>query len=273
MALVVHQNLAARRARYSLSRAHRDQSTALERMSSGMRLNRSSDDTTAYALSTRLASNIESYTTAGDNAKNGLSLVRSLEGTATEMLGVIDRMRQVATQAATGTLTDKDRVQAQIEFTALQSEIQRLAQTTHVNGIQGVAVSTQLTFQVGIRSGVQNRVVVTLSPMTLGALSIGGSGVSTQGSAQIALSALIGAETRLIELQTRLGARYNELSSAENNAMSQVENLNVTYASMRDADYAVESGRLAQAQIRSQAGVSLLAQANTLPQLALQLLR
>ena len=234
MTLVVHQNLAARHARYNLGRAHRDQSAALERMSSGMRLNRSADDTTSYALSTRLASSIESYATAGENAKNGLNLVRSMESTATEMLGVIDRMRQVATQTATGTLTNDDRVQAQIEFSALQAEIQRLSQTTHVNGIQGLAASTQLTFQVGIRSGAQNKVAVTLSPMTLGALSIGGIGVSTQGVAQVALSALINAESMLVNLQTRLGARHNELSSAELNTMSQVENLTGTYASMRD---------------------------------------
>ena len=173
MSLVVHHNVAARFARMHLARAQDAIQSSTDRMSSGYRLNRAADDTTAFAVSMRFDSDLTGLETVNRNARNGMNLISAMEGTAGEILRVLDRMRELATKNATETMTATDRSEAQIEFAALQEEIQRLAQTTQMNRVQGLAVSDTMTFQVGAGGGAANQVVLSMRSMTLAALSIG----------------------------------------------------------------------------------------------------
>ena len=172
-------------------------------------------------------------------------------------------------------MTPTDRSEAQIEFVALQDEIQRLAQTTHMNRVQGLAVSDTMTFQVGAGGGAANQVVLSLRSMTLNALSVGPGNVdiSQMSHAQDALNKIDTALSRLNTRRSQMAATFTQLNAAFEVTAGDREALLNTLNVIRDTDYAVESTNLAQNQIRSQAAVSILSQANTIPQLALQLLQ
>jgi flagellin len=244
-------------------------------MSSGYRLNRAADDTTAFAMSMRFESDLTSYETVNRNARNGMNLIGAMEGTTNEILNVLNRMRELATKNATETMTTVDRSEAQIEFEALQAEIQRLAQSTHMNRVQGLALSETMTFQVGVGGGAANQTVLKLRPMTIAALSLGApnANISNLTAAQTALDQVDVALSRLNTRRSQLAATFTQLESAFDVTADGRESLLNTLNVIRDTDYAVESTNLAQNQIRSQAAVSILAQANTIPQLALQLLQ
>lgn len=275
MSLVVHHNVAARFARMHLDRAQAAIKVSTDRMSSGYRLNRAADDTTAFAMSMRFQSDLTSYETVNRNARNGMNLIGAMEGTTNEILNVLNRMRELATKNATETMTATDRSEAQIEFEALQGEIQRLAQTTHMNRVQGLALSETMTFQVGVGGGAANQTVLQLRPLTLAALSLDApnSSIDSLTTAQTALDQVGVALSRLNTRRSQLAATFTQLESAFNVTDADRESLLNTLNVIRDTDYAVESTNLAQNQIRSQAAVSILAQANTIPQLALQLLQ
>jgi flagellin len=275
MSLVVHHNVAARFARMHLDRAQAAIKVSTDRMSSGYRLNRAADDTTAFAMSMRFQSDLTGYETVNRNARNGMNLIGAMEGTTNEILNVLNRMRELATKNATETMTATDRSEAQIEFGALQAEIQRLAQTTHMNRVQGLALSETMTFQVGVGGGAANQTVLQLRPMTVAALSLDApnTNISNLTTAQTALDQIDVALSRLNTRRSQLAATYNQLESAFNVTAADRDSLLNTLNVIRDTDYAVESTNLAQNQIRSQAAVSILAQANTIPQLALQLLQ
>lgn len=275
MSLVVHHNVAARFARMHLDRAQAAIKVSTDRMSSGYRLNRAADDTTAFAMSMRFESDLTSYETVNRNARNGMNLIGAMEGTTNEILNVLNRMRELATKNATETMTTVDRSEAQIEFEALQAEIQRLAQSTHMNRVQGLALSETMTFQVGVGGGAANQTVLNLRPMTIAALSLDApnASISSLTAAQTALDQVDVALSRLNTRRSQLAATFTQLESAFDVTAAGRESLLNTLNVIRDTDYAVESTNLAQNQIRSQAAVSILAQANTIPQLALQLLQ
>lgn len=275
MSLVVHHNVAARFARMHLARAQDAIQSSTDRMSSGYRLNRAADDTTAFAVSMRFNSDLTGLETVNRNARNGMNLISAMEGTAGEILRVLDRMRELATKNATETMTATDRSEAQIEFAALQEEIQRLAQTTQMNRVQGLAVSDTMTFQVGAGGGAANQVVLSMRSMTLAALSIGpgDADIMLMSNAQGALESIDVALSRLNTRRSEMAATFSQLNSAFDVTAADREALLNTLNVIRDTDYAEESTRLAQNQIRSQAAVSILSQANTIPQLALQLLQ
>ena len=275
MSLVVHHNVAARFARMHLARAQDAIQGSTDRMSSGYRLNRAADDTTAFAVSMRFDSDLMGLETVNRNARNGMNLISAMEGTAGEILRVLDRMRELATKNATETMTATDRSEAQIEFAALQEEIQRLAQTTQMNRVQGLAVSDTMTFQVGAGGGAANQVVLSMRSMTLAALSIGpgDADILLMSNAQGALESIDVALSRLNTRRSEMAATFSQLNSAFDVTAADREALLNTLNVIRDTDYAEESTRLAQNQIRSQAAVSILSQANTIPQLALQLLQ
>ena len=146
MSLVVHHNVAARFARLHLDQAQDAIKVSTDRMSSGYRLNRAADDTTAFAMAVRFDSDVVGLETVNRNARNGMNLISAMEGTGGEILRVLNRMRELATKNATETMTPTDRSEAQIEFVALQDEIQRLSQTTHMNRVQGPEPGSYASF-------------------------------------------------------------------------------------------------------------------------------
>lgn len=274
MSLVVHHNVAARFARMHLERAQVATGGSAERLSSGERINRAADDTTAYAMAIRFKSDVNGYDVVRRNSRNGMNLIQAMEGTTEEMIQVLTRMRELSTKSATDSMTNNDRIQVQIEYTALQNELQRLSQTTHMNEVQGLAISDTMTFQVGLGGGAANQVVLSLNSMTIAALSLqaANSDVSTLTAAQTALDQISVALDRLATNRSRMGATFRALEASFGLASADSDALMNTISVIRDTDYAEESTALAQNQIRTQAAVSVLTQANTIPQLALQLL-
>jgi len=215
------------------------------------------------------------YKQARQNAETGMALTRAIEASGVQMLDVLDRMRELSVASSTDTMTNSDRVQAQVEFGALQQELSRLANTVQINNVRGLATSGALVFQTGIREGQHNRVVLTLSDMRPAQLSIdaGAANISTQADAHSSLDSIENAKQALIDYRTRIGSRYRELDVAFDVNVHQMENLGRTSAVIRDTDYAEETGSLVQAQVRLKAGASILTQANELGRLALELLR
>lgn len=242
MSLVVHHNVAARFARLHLDRAQDAIKVSTDRMSSGYRLNRAADDTTAYAMSIRFDSDLVGLETVNRNARNGMNLIGAMEGTSGEILRVLNRMRELATKNATETMTPTDRSEAQIEFNALQDEIQRLAQTTHMNRVQGLAVSDTMTFQVGVAGGAGNQVVLSLHSMTLAALSLdhGNANVNTMTAAQNALDQVDIALSRLNTRRSQMAATFTQLQASFDVSANDREALLNTLNVIRDTDYAVE---------------------------------
>jgi len=275
MAAIVHHNLPAGYARLNLAEAQRSSQEAIKRLSSGYRVNHPGEGTAAYSMSQRLKSDMDIYEQARRNAETGMALTRAIEASNIQMLDVLDRMRELSVASATDTMTQADRVQAQVEFSALQEELSRLANTVQINNVRGLATSGTLTFQTGIREGQHNRVVLTMADMRPDQLSVdrGAVDITTQGNAQSGIDRIETAMQSLIDYRTRIGSRYRELQVAFDVNVHQMENLGRTSGIIRDTDYATEAGRMVQAQVRLKASASILTQANEMGRLALELLR
>ena len=275
MAAIVHHNVPAGYARLNLAEAQRSSQEAIKRLSSGYRVNHPGEGTAAYSMSQRLKSDMDIYEQARRNAETGMALTRAIEASNIQMLDVLDRMRELSVASATDTMTQADRVQAQVEFSALQEELSRLANTVQINNVRGLATSGTLTFQTGIREGQHNRVVLTMADMRPDQLSVdrGAIDITTQGNAQSGIDRIETAMQSLIDYRTRIGSRYRELQVAFDVNVHQMENLGRTSGIIRDTDYATEAGRMVQAQVRLKASASILTQANEMGRLALELLR
>ena len=275
MAAIVHHNLPAGYARLNLAEAQRSSQEAIKRLSSGYRVNHPGEGTAAYSMSQRLKSDMDIYEQARRNAETGMALTLAIEASNIQMLDVLDRMRELSVASATDTMTQADRVQAQVEFSALQEELSRLANTVQINNVRGLATSGTLTFQTGIREGQHNRVILTMADMRPDQLSVdrGAIDITTQGNAQSGIDRIETAMQSLIDYRTRIGSRYRELQVAFDVNVHQMENLGRTSGIIRDTDYATEAGRMVQAQVRLKASASILTQANEMGRLALELLR
>ncbi|HBU49450.1 MAG TPA: hypothetical protein DEB46_14180 [Myxococcales bacterium] len=275
MAAIVHHNLPAGYARLNLAEAQRSSQEAIKRLSSGYRVNSPGEGTAAYSMSQRLKSDMDIYDQARRNSETGMALTRAIESSNIQMLDVLDRMRELAIASSTDTMNQADRVQAQVEFGALQEELNRLANTVQINNVRGLATSGTLTFQTGIREGQHNRVILTMSDMRPNQLSIDGGAIdiTTQANAQSGIDRIETAMQSLIDYRTRIGSRYRELQVAFDVNVHQMENLGRTSGIIRDTDYATEAGRMVQAQVRLKASASILTQANEMGRLALELLR
>ena len=275
MAAIVHHNLPAGYARLNLAQATQASQESIKRLSSGYRVNHPGDGTAAYSMAQRLRSDLAIYEQARRNSETGMALSRAIEASSIQMLDVLDRMRELAVSSSTDTMSNADRVQAQVEFGALQEELNRLASTVQINNVRGPATSGTLTFQTGIREGQHNVVVLTMADMRPDQLSVdqGAVDITTQLNAQTGIDRIENAMQTLIDYRTRIGSRYRELQVAFDVNVHQMENLGRTSGIIRDTDYATEAGRMVQAQVRLKASASILTQANEMGRLALELLR
>jgi flagellin len=254
---------------------------SLERLSSGLRINRSADDAAGLGISENLKADIRSLAQAQRNANDGISLTQVAEGAMNEMQGIVGRMRELAVQSSNGTLGQTERDYIQTEFVELKAEIGRLAEVTEFNGtkvLNGEA-STGLTIQIGIHSSANDRLTMSiarLSASTLGDVSAGlfieGQSLSNASAARASLSVFDSAIQSLSNARAKLGAVQSRMSVAVTNLSSAQENLSAANSRIRDVDVASETANMTRYQILTQAGVSVLGQANQLPALALSLL-
>jgi flagellin len=276
MALTINTNVASLNAQRSLSTTQLALAKSMERLSSGLRINRAGDDAAGLAISQNMQANIRSMNQAVRNANDGISLTQTAEGALNETSNILLRMRELGTQAASGTLTGSQRDNIQVEFKNLQDEIDRIANVTDFNGTKLLSgnLSAGTSLQVGTGTTANDTISVTINKADSATLSVGTGStfVSTQAAAQSALSAIDSAISSVATMRGGLGAVQNRLQSTINNLQVAVENTSAANSRILDVDVAAETSNMTRAQILTQAGVSILSQANQTPQLALKLL-
>jgi flagellin len=255
---------------------HRAQESSLERLSSGNRINRASDDAAGLAISDRMRAHVRSLGQAGRNANDGISMIQTAEGGTNEVSNILVRMRELSIQAASDTIGDLERGFINKEVQQLHAEINRIATTTEFNGIKLLnGTSNTLEMQVGLNNNpMEDRLTMDAGAHNVTTEALGLDGIDTKSkvSSQQNLAKLDSAINFLNANRSTLGALQNRLQSTANNIATYRENLEAARSRIKDTDVAVETSELTKNNILSQAGISVLAQANQNPQQALKLL-
>ena len=257
---------------------------SVERISSGIRINRAADDAAGLAISVGLRSDIRALRQAVRNASDGISLMNVTEGALNEQSGILIRLRELASQAATGTVGSTERATIQLEFTALRSELDRITATTEFNGTKlingnlasGVAINSHTLIQIGIDSSANSRIdlntQINLASIDSTQLEIHNLSVTASSEALTALDKINEAIGSITESRGKVGAVQNRLTRSIANLSVSVENLTAAESSIRDADIAEEVAELTRNQILVQTATAMVGQANLIPQSVLQLL-
>lgn len=282
MALRVFNNIFSLTAQRNLGNNNTRLGLSLERLSSGLRINKAADDAAGLAISESLRADIRSLNQALRNAADGISLLNTAEGALSEQSNLLVRMRELASQAATGTVGSTERQTIQREFAALRDEIDRIAAVSEfngqflVNGALAASSTTSVVIQVGIQNTVNDRInlntAVDLTAIDSTGLNISTLSVGSSASALVALARIDSAVTVVTDGRGRLGAVQNRLTSTIANLQIASENLSAAESQIRDADFAFEISQFTRNQILVQASTAILAQANLVPQTVLQLL-
>ena len=258
---------------------------SVERISSGIRINRAADDAAGLAVSEGLRSDIRALRQAVRNASDGISLLNVTEGALNEQSGILIRLRELASQAATGTVGSTERQTIQLEFSALRSELDRITATTEFNGaklIDGTLsssvadVNSHILIQIGLDSGANSRIDLNtelrLNSIDSTQLEIHELSVTASSEALTALDKITDAIASITESRGKVGAVQNRLTRSIANLSVSVENLTAAESSIRDADIAEEVAELTRNQILVQTATAMVGQANLIPQSVLQLL-
>ena len=274
MGLRVNTNIASLTAQRNLSLVTARLQGNYSRLSSGLRIATAADDAAGLAISEKMRSQIRSYAVAGRNAQDGISLVQTAEGALNEVSNILSRMRELSVQAANGTMSLTDRQTTDVEFQSLMDEIQRVAMSTEFNAIELLQGGTA-DIQVGIGTAAYDQVTVNLVDTTTGVtgLNIAGMNVLDVAASQLSITAVDQAIDLVNTARGELGASQNRLQSVFSSIMNVRENLSAAESRIRDVDVAWETADLTRNTILQQAAVSVLAQANVQPQLALSLLQ
>jgi flagellin len=280
MSISVLTNIASLNAQRNLATTQTALAASVGRLSSGMRINTAADDAAGLGISENLKANIRSMAQAQRNANDGISMSQVAEGSMNEMQGIVSRMRELSVQSANSTLGNTERGYIQTEFSQLSQEINRIGAVTDFNGqklLDGSA-SAGLTFQIGIQNTANDRLAMSITKLTtstLGSTSlhIASAALDTATNAQLAIGSFDRAIQQLSQARAKVGATQNRMTVTVSNLAVAQENLTAANSRIRDVDVANESANLTKAQILSQAGLAVLAQANQLPQSALSLLR
>ena len=275
MGVIIQTNTASMEAQRNLAYNQNQLQVSFNRLSSGFRINSAKDDAAGLAISESLKSQIRSFTVAERNASDGISMAQTAEGALGEVHGILGRMRELAVQASNGSLTSTDRGFLQTEFSSLQSEITRIQGSAKFNGRQLVSSTAEtITLQVGLDNTQSDQIAVTLGGVSLA--TIAGTSTAISGStASLALASLSTIDQAISDVSTSrssFGAAMNRLETAQSSITTMRLNLSAANSRIRDVDVATETATLSRNQVLSQAGVSVLAQANQLPNLALNLL-
>ncbi len=273
MPVTVNTNLFSINAQKNLSRTQGDLTRAMQRLSSGLRINMAKDDAAGLAVATRMQAQERGLTVAERNANDGISLLQVADNALSSMNQVMQRMRELAVQSANGTYSDGpggDRGLMDTEYQQLKNELDRIAAQATFNGLNIVGADAG-TFVYQVGANVGDTVSVTLTDRSGTGTALGN--INTIAAANTELAAL---DTALDSINTELagiGAGESRLSNVISNLRAMQEAQAAAFSRIMDADFAAESARMTRAQILQQAGVSTLAQANTQPQLALNLLQ
>ena len=278
--MIINHNMNAMNAHRNMGVNNNNAAKAMEKLSSGLRINRAGDDAAGLAISEKMRGQIRGLDQASRNAQDGISLIQTAEGALNETTNILQRMRELSVQAANDTNATTDRQAIQTELTALHSEISRIAETTKFNGkgvINSGASQIELNIQVGANSG--ERITISLANMNASAIGIASSTVSaigSEGSATDANKLTSAIDKALVNVSTqraKFGAIQNRLEHTIKNVDNTSENLQAAESRVRDVDMAKEMMNYSKNNILNQAAQSMLAQANQQPQNVLNLLR
>jgi len=277
MGLRINTNISSVQALKSLSEVTDDQNKAVQRLSSGKRINHAADDAAGLAISEKLQAEIRGTLQAKRNAQDGVSMIQVAEGGMQEITNILVRLRELSVQAASDTLGDRERGFTNLEFEELSLEVDRIAKSTQFNGrsLLDGSVSDSLDFQIGNRNNAFND-RISFKPAnataTVEHLGVDGLSIAEKGDAQENLSKIDQAIETISANRANLGSLQSRLESTVNNLETFQESSMAAFSRIRDADIAVESANLARANILSAANTSILAQANSSPATALKLI-
>jgi len=269
----INTNVAALNSYNQLNNTNNSMQKSLERLSSGKRINRASDDAAGLAISEKMKAQINGLSQAQRNAQDGISMIQTAEGALKETHAILQRMRELSVQAANDSNTDADRTEIQAEVDELTKEVTRIANTTEFNTKNLLDGTLTAVFHIGANSGQSTTLKIADMKATSG-LSIGTAdmSVTSQSEADAAIATIDSAIDSVSSERSKLGAYQNRLEHTINNLSASEENLTAANSRIEDVDMAKEMMNLSKQQILSQAGTAMLAQANQMPQGVLQLL-
>ena len=273
MALRVTQNIPSLIAQRHLGISTSELSKSVERLSSGLRINRAADDAAGLSISQKMRSQVAGYQQANRNVAGAINLIQTAEGGMNQISDILVRLQELATEASDDTLTDTDRSNLNDESTALLTEIDRISQTTKFN-TKILLTGFTGTFQVGFENG--DRIAFTFNNVQTNGLGTGsglvGLSLTSQANANTALASVNAAIGSLNSFLSNVGASQNRLERVAGNLSTILENTQAAEATIRDVDVASEMANFTKQNILVQAGTAMLAQANVAPQVALSLL-
>ncbi len=278
--MIINHNITAMNAYRNLSTVNERVDKTMEKLSSGMRINRAGDDAAGLAISEKMRGQIKGLTMATKNAQDGISLIQTAEGALNESHAILQRMRELAVQSANDTNTGEDRDKLQLEMDQLRQELDRISDTTEFNTrklLTGEYAEEGLIFHIGANK--DQVVSLTVNDMSATALGVQGEedvaalSISTQLDSENAIKTVNDAIEKVSEERAKFGALQNRLEHTINNLRVSAENLQASESRIRDADMAQEMVSMSKDKIISQSGTAMLAQANAAPQGVLQLLK
>jgi flagellin len=275
MPIVMQTNVASLQAQQNLNRSQHSLSTSFNKLSSGFRINSAADDAAGLSISENMRAQVRSYAVAERNANDAISMAQTAEGALGEVSGIIVRMRELAMQGANGALQTTDRGYLDTEFQSLKAEIQRIQGSTTFNGINLMTVTAStVDYQVGINTAANNRITLTFGGLNLSSLLSSSSTLAgTAGNSRSMITAVDNALEIISTSRARYGAAMNRLEVTTSNIETIRTNTSAADSRIRDVDVAEETSTMSRNQVLTQAGAAVLAQANQIPQIALNLLK
>ncbi|MGL4343815.1 MAG: flagellin [Cellulosilyticaceae bacterium] len=276
----INHNIPALNTLNQLEKGNNKTAKAMERLSSGLRINSASDDAAGLAIANKMDAQVKGLRQANRNAMDGVSLVQTTEGALNEVHAMLQRMRELSVQAANGTNSDEDREKIQQEVDELLKEIDGISSRTQfnemglLNGGKDAGDDVKITLQIGANQ--DQTMTITIEKMNTETLALDvlmASGVSTQDNADQAIETIDAAIEKISKQRSMLGASQNRLEHTVNNLAVSEENLTASMSRIQDADMAQEMATFTQQNVLTQAANAMLAQANQIPQQVLQLLQ
>ena len=286
--MVINHNMSAMFAQRSQGIQDLNQQKSMEKLSSGMRINRAGDDASGLAVSEKMRSQIRGLNQASTNAENGISFIQTTEGYLQETTDIVQRIRELAVQSSNGIYSDEDRMQIQVEVSSLIAEVDRIASAAQFNGMNMLTgrfarptgenvVTASMWFHIGANMDQRTQVYIgTMSAMALGLRNVGDESIMSLGApddANRAIGTLDEALKKINKQRADLGAYQNRLEMTVKGLDIAAENLQASESRIRDTDMAGEMVEFTKDQVLSQAGTAMLAQANQSSQNVLSLLR
>lgn len=279
MPQTINTNLNSLDAQKNLNMSQNALATSMQRLSSGLRINSAADDAAGLAIAERMKAQVNGMNVAIRNSNDGISMAQTAEGALGQVGNSLQRMRELAVQAANGTNSGSDMDSLSLEFTQLASEIQRVLGGTTFNGVTILGASAGTTnFQIGANTTVNDVITLSTTDMTIdpSVTAVTGAVIDssqTQANIQSTIGFIDGAITRINDQRAVYGATENRFNSVISNLQVSVLNQSAAQSRIMDADYAAETAAMSRANILQQAGNAMVAQANNLPQQVLKLLQ